>query len=91
MKQAEEKYESLPKRLREYEASIKAYNDIQNSIDTAKEEGREEGREEGIKIGKKEERIKTAKKLLAMGLSPEQVAQGTDLPLEEVQKLQQAK
>lgn len=37
-----------------------------------------------------EERIKNAKSFLAMGLSPEQVAQGTGLPLEEVKKLQQA-
>lgn len=76
-----------PQELREYEASMKAYNDIQNSIDTAKEEGREEGREEGIEIGQEKERIKNAKSFLAMGLSPEQVAQGTGLSLEEVLKL----
>lgn len=56
---------------------MKAYNDIQNSIDTAKEEGREA------------ERKKIAESMLAMGLTPEQVAKGTDLPLEEVKKLQQ--
>lgn len=69
-----------PQELREYEASMRAYNDIQNSIDTAIEKGREEGREE--------ERAKNAKSFLAMGLSPEQVAQGTGLPLKEVLRIQ---
>ena len=35
------------------------------------------------------EKAETAKRLLAMGLAPEQVAQGTELPLEEVHKLAQ--
>lgn len=37
--------------------------------------------------GRAEERIETAKRLLAMGLSPQQVVDGTMLPLEEVEKL----
>lgn len=37
--------------------------------------------------GRAEERIDTAKRLLAMGLSPQQVVDGTMLPLEEVEKL----
>lgn len=53
---------------------------IQNDVlGNAKLEGRAEGRAE--------ERIDTAKRLLAMGLSPQQVADGTMLPLEEVEKL----
>lgn len=51
---------------------------IQNDVlGNAKLEGRAEGRAE--------ERIDTAKRLLAMGLSPQQVADGTMLPLEEVE------
>ena len=57
--------------------------------------GREEGREEGISIGLatgREEgayqnKLETARNLLAMGLEPEQVAQGTGLSLEVIQKL----
>ena len=46
----------------------------------AQEKGREEGREEGTK--------KVAINLLRMGLSVEQVAQATELSLEQIQKLQ---
>ena len=65
--------------LREYEDSLKAFRDLRNTLDNAKQEGRAEGRAE--------ERIDTAKRLLAMGLSPQQVADGTMLALEEVEKL----
>ena len=53
--------------------------------------GREEGREEGISIGLErgayEKALETARSFLSMGLSPEQVAQGTGLSLEVIQKL----
>ena len=60
-----------------------AYRDIKNSIDTAKEEGREEGREEGIA----KEKVATAKRLLGMGLTQEQVAQGAGLSIEDIERL----
>ena len=66
---------------------MKAYNDILNSIDTAKEEAKEEGKKEGTQQRRKLERIKNAKSFLAMGLSPEQVSQGTGLTIEEVKRL----
>lgn len=69
--------------LREYEDSLKAYRDIKNSIDTAKEEGRVEGRVEGIA----KEKLATAKRLLGMGLTQEQVAKGTGLSIKEIEKL----
>ena len=57
------------------------------------EEGLHTGREEGISIGMErgayENKLETAKKLLPMGLSPEQVAQGTGLPMETVMELVQ--
>lgn len=59
--------------------SLKAYRDIKNSIDTAKEEGREEG------IAK--EKLATAKRLLGMGLTQEQVAQGAGLSIEDIERL----
>ena len=77
--------------LREYEDSLKAYRDIKNSIDTAKEEGRKEGREEGRVEGRVEgiakEKLATAKRLLGMGLTQEQVAKGTDLSIEDIERL----
>ena len=53
--------------------------------------GREEGREEGISIGLErgayQNKLETAKSFLSMGLSPEQVAQGTGLSLEVILQL----
>ena len=46
-----------------------------------------EGYAEGLAEVRAEERIDTAKRLLAMGLSPQQVVDGTMLPLEEVEKM----
>ena len=62
---------------------VKAYRDIKNSIDTAKEEGRKEGREEGVA----KEKLATAKRLLGMGLTQEQVAKGTGLSIEDIERL----
>ena len=57
------------------------------------EEGLFTGREEGISIGLErgayQNKLETARNLLSMGLTPEQVAQGTGLPLEIVQQLAQ--
>ena len=72
-----------------------AYRDIKNSVDTAKREGIEigmekgmkKGREEGRAEGKHEANTETAQRLLAMGLSAEQVAKATQLPLEIIKNL----
>ena len=61
--------------LREYEDSLKAYRDIKNSLDTAKEEGRAE------------ERAEVAKKMLSMGMSPNDIAEATGLALDEISAL----
>ena len=66
-------------RLSEERYDNHAYRDIKNSIDTAKKEGREEG------VAK--EKLATAKRLLGMGLTQEQVAKGTGLSIKEIEKL----
>lgn len=60
-----------------------AYRDIKNSTDTAKEEGWKEGWKEGIA----KEKLATAKRLLGMGLTQEQVAQGAGLSIEDIERL----
>ena len=84
MKQVEERYIS-------FEASKMAYRDIKNSVDTAKREGIAEvmakGMEKGRAEGKHEANTETAQRLLAMGLSAEQVAKATQLPLEIIKNL----
>ena len=50
-------------------------------------EGREEGRAEGLAEGENNANIATAQRLLAMGLSADQVSAATQLPLEHIEKL----
>ena len=88
MKQVEERYIS-------FEASKMAYRDIKNSVDTAKREGIAEGKEIGMKEGMEkgmekgmnQKALEIAKNMLAMGLSAEQVAKATQLPLEIIKNL----
>ena len=70
--------------LREYEDSLKAYRDLKNSLDSAEEKGRAEGRAEGLAEGKAE----VARKLLAMGLPVDSIAEATGLTSEEISSLQ---
>ena len=51
---------------------------------------RREAYREGLAEGIEQTKIETAKKLFSMGLSLEQVAEGTGLPLEKVKELKNA-
>ena len=77
--------------MREYETSKMAYRDIKNSVDTAKREGIAEGKEigmkEGMEKGMNQKAQDIAKNMLAMGLSAEQVAKATQLPLDIIKNL----
>jgi predicted transposase/invertase (TIGR01784 family) len=68
-----------PEEKERYESSLKFYRDTKNVIDTAREEGRIEGEAIGIR--------KTAKNLLALGLTHAQISQATGLSVEEIAKL----
>ena len=72
------------------DAELRAYDKFWDSVsvertllDDRYQKGREEGREEG----KHEANTETAQRLLAMGLSAEQVAKATQLPLEIIKNL----
>ena len=56
----------------------------------AYEDGLFAGLEQGLERGAYQKALETARSFLSMGLSPEQVAQGTNLPLEIVQQLAKA-
>ena len=56
-------------------------------IAIGEERGRNEGISLGITQGAYQKAIETAKKFLSMGLSVEQVADGTGLSIEEIEKL----
>ena len=49
--------------------------------------GEKLGEERGISLGAYQKAVETAKKFLSMGLSVEQVADGTGLSIEEIEKL----
>ena len=79
-----------PQEMREYETSKMAYRDIKNSVDTAKREGIAEGMEKGMELGMakgmekgmNQKALEIAENMLTMGLSAEQVAKATQLPLD---------
>ena len=56
-----------PKELHEYEDSLKAYRDIQNSIDTALRNGIEKGRADGLRIGMEQGLAQGMERGLAQG------------------------
>ena len=60
---------------RQYEACLKAYRDIKNSLDSAKQEG------------KKDIALEIAKNLLEMGMYIDNIMKATGLSREEIAKL----
>ena len=64
-----------PEERRGYEDSVKAYRDINNAINTAKKDARQE------------EKVNTALKMKADGMSTELIAKYTSLSIEEIEKL----
>ena len=61
--------------------------DYATDMAVLKEESYEDGLFVGLERGAYEKALETAKSFLSMGLSPEQVAQGTGLSLEVIQQL----
>ncbi|MDY6397046.1 MAG: hypothetical protein SPL22_04885 [Treponema sp.] len=74
------------------EKRMKILDDIYTEFDQESydETLRNDGRIEGIQIGARENAIANAKNFLRMNLgSPEQIAQGTGLPLEQILALKE--
>ena len=65
--------------------------DYRSGISGAERKGLQKGRRQGLKQGRQQGqqqgRIETARNFKAMGLSLEQIAQGTGLSLEEIARL----
>ena len=80
---------------KQYEACLKAYRDLQNSLDWAKEKGFAEGYVETrlkilmLEYGKTREEalVKIAKELLEKNVSTQAIYMTTGLSLEEVKEL----
>ena len=78
-----ELYDEDIKNMRDIYATRKF--DEKKGIEIGMAKGMAKGRAEGIE----KEKLATAHRLLSMGLSDEQVATATELPLEEIQKLKE--
>ena len=61
--------------------------DYATDMAVLKEEGREEGISIGLERGAYQKALETARNLLAMSLSPEQISQATKLPQETISHL----
>ena len=76
------------------DAELRAYDKFWDSVsvertllDDRYQKGLEEGMEKGRAEGKHEANTETAQRLLAMGISAEQIAKATQLPLEIIKNL----
>ena len=72
------------------DAELHAYDKFWDSVSverTLLDDRYQKGMEEGMEKGKHEANTETAQRLLAMGLSAEQVAKATQLPLEIIKNL----
>ena len=76
------------------DAELRAYDKFWDSVsvertllDDRYQKGMEKGMEKGRAEGKHEANTETAQRLLAMGLSAEQVAKATQLPLDIIKNL----
>ena len=72
-----------PEEYKQYEASMNAYRDVKNSIDTAFEKGLEKGIEKGIE----KEKIEIAKEMLKNNEAVDKIIKYTGLAKEEIEKL----
>ena len=68
-----------------YDEDIKNMRDIY----ATRKFDEKKGIEIGMAKGMEKEKLATARRLLSMGLSDEQVATATELPLEEIQKMKE--
>ena len=67
----------------EYEESLKVFWDFTNVLSTAERKGRAEGRAEG----ERNEKLRSAKNLKALGVDVETISKATGLTKEEIESL----
>lgn len=74
-----------PESIIAYQSRLKHIIDEEARLADVKYHATQEGLEKGLQEGKKEEKIETAKKLIAKGFSNEEIQEITDLSLEAIQ------
>ena len=82
-----ELYDEDIKNMRDIYATRKF--DEKKGMEIGMAKGMEKGMAKGMAKGMEKEKLATARRLLSMGLSDEQVSTATELPLEEIQKMKE--
>ena len=82
-----ELYDEDIKNMRDIYATRKF--DEKKGMEIGMAKGMAKGMEKGMAKGMEKEKLATARRLLSMGLSDEQVSTATELSLEEIQKLKE--
>ena len=82
-----ELYDEDIKNMRDIYATRKF--DEKKGMEIGMAKGMAKGMEKGMAKGMEKEKLATARRLLSMGLSDEQVSTATELPLEEIQKMKE--
>ena len=63
---------------------------MQEGMQEGRQVGMQEGRQAGMQEGRQKEKIETAERLLRMGLTVEQAAEGSRLPIADIERIKQA-
>ena len=79
----EQSFFRMPGNLASYRMRERAETDYRNAFKYATAKGMAQGEAEGMAQG----RADTARRMLARGLSPEQIAEYTDLSLDEIKTI----
>ena len=91
LRRGEQSFFRMPGNLASYRMRERAETDYRNAFKyaTAKgiAEGMAQGKAEGIAEGEAKGRADTARRMLEMNLTPEQIAQATQLSLDEIKGL----
>ena len=82
-----ELYDEDIKNMRDIYATRKF--DEKKGMEIGMAKGMAKGMEKGMAKGMEKEKLATARRLLSMGLSDEQVSTATELPLKEIQKMRE--
>ena len=82
-----ELYDEDIKNMRDIYATRKF--DEKKGMEKGMAKGLAKGMEKGMAKGMEKEKLATARRLLSMGLSDEQVSTATELPLEDIQKMKE--
>ena len=83
LRRGEQSFFRMPGNLASYRMRERAETDYRNAFKYATAKGMAQGEAEGMAQG----RADTARRMLARGLSPEQIAEYTDLSLDEIKMI----